>query len=84
MLLVCGLAVYKLMQLVESLLPKEPMPWGKVLVASLLGIGVTFVTQVGNEVVNGLAIATVAGAVHSLLRLITLAGDLFRRRAASR
>jgi hypothetical protein len=84
MLLICGLAVYKLMQLVESLLPKEPMPWVKVLVSSLLGIGVTFVTQVGNEVVNGLAIATVAGAVHSLLRFITLAGDLFRRRAASR
>lgn len=84
MLIICGLAVYKLLQLIEALLPKEPMPWVKVLFASLLGIGVTFVTSVENDVVNGLAIATLAGATHSLLRLATLAGDLLRRRAVSR
>lgn len=84
MLIICGLAVYKLLQLIESLLPKEPMPWVKVLVAALMGYGVTFVTSVDNDVVNGLAIATIAGAAHSLLRLSTLAGDLLRRRAVTR
>jgi hypothetical protein len=84
MLIICGLAVYKVLQLIEALLPKEPMPWVKVLAASLLGIGVTFVTDIDNDVVHGLAIATIAGAAHSLLRLTTLAGDLMRRRAVTR
>jgi hypothetical protein len=81
---VCGLAVYKLMQLVDSLLPKEPMPWVKVLASCLLSVGVSFVTHDEYEVIYGLAIATLAGATHTGLRLVTLTGDLMRRRSTTR
>lgn len=84
MLIICGMAVYKVVQLLESLLPREVMPWVKILVTVILGVGVTFVTGMDNEVVNGFAVATVAGATHSLLRMITLCGDLLQRRSVSR
>ena len=80
----CGLAVYKLMQLIDALLPKEPMPWVKVLASCLLGVGVSFVTHDDYEVIYGLAIATLAGAVHTVLRLATLIGDLMRKRSITR
>lgn len=84
LLLVSGLAVYKLIQFANSLLPKDPMPWVKLLASCLLGIGVSFVTHDDYEVVYGLAIATLAGVTHTLLRFLTIAGDLMRKRAVSR
>jgi len=84
MIIICGMAVYKVVQLVESMLPREVMPWVKLLFTVLLSVGVTFVTGMDNEVVNGFAVATVAGATHSLLRMITLCGDLLLRRSVSR
>ena len=74
-LLMSGLAVYKLVQITESLLPRHVLPYVKLLFALVLSFGVTFVTPCNNHLLYSLAIATLSGAVHSVLRLITLVGD---------
>lgn len=85
MVIVCGLAVYKVVQLLEALLPREVMPWVKILFTVLTSLlTVTFVTDMENEVLNGFAVATVAGATHTLLRMLTLGGDYFYRKSVSR
>lgn len=78
--ILCCLAVYKLIQLIDSLLPKEPMPWVKLLASVTLGHVAALVGGLNYIYLSGLAIATVAGGVHSLLRLITLAGDSAQRK----
>lgn len=78
--LLAGLAVYKLMQLMNTLTPKEAMPWVKVLFGILLGYGVAFVTNLPDVWTSGLAVATIASACHGLLRLLTLHGDLAARK----
>lgn len=80
-LLICGLAVYKVIQAIDALLPKEPMPWVKILAGVALGYGAAFVGDMDRVYLSGLAVATVAGTVHTVLRLATLAGDLAQRKS---
>ena len=78
-LVLCALAVYKLVQILDALSPKEAMPWVKVLVSTALAYGAGAIMGVDDLLIQGLAIATVAGATHTLLRLTTLVGDRTRR-----
>jgi hypothetical protein len=79
--IVCSLAVYKTLQVINSLLPKEPMPWVKILAGVLVGYGAAALAGLDKIPLSGLAVATVAGSVHALLRLITLTGDLAQRKS---
>lgn len=78
--IIAALAVYKVVQLIDALTPKEAMPWVKVLVGIVLGYVVTFVIDLPDKWIAGLTVATLAGACHALLRLITLVGDMATRR----
>jgi hypothetical protein len=71
-----ALAVYKTIQLIDALTPKEAMPWVKILVSIVLGYAVQFPAQADNYAIGGLVIAALAGAVHAMLRLVTLWGDV--------
>ena len=78
--IIAGLAVYKLMQFANTMTPKEAMPWVKVLTGVALGYGVSFVINVPDKWTSGLVVATIAGACHGILRVITLHGDLAARK----
>jgi len=78
--IICSLAVYKLVQLVDSVLPKEPMPWVKLIASTVLGYLAALVGGLDYLYLSGLAVTAVAGSVHSLLRLVTLAGDAAQRK----
>jgi hypothetical protein len=79
--IICALAVYKIVQILESLLPREVMPWVKVLVGIVLSYIATFIIEFDDRWLSGLAVATLAGAVHTLLRLLTLMGDMSFKRS---
>lgn len=79
--LVCSLAVYKLMQALDALAPREAMPWVKVLAGIVLGYGAAAIARLDHVLLSGLAVATLAGSVHAVLRLVTLVGDLARKRS---
>lgn len=78
-LLLCALAVYKIVQILDALTPKEAMPWVKVLASTAVSFGVAAIMGAENLVVYGFSVATVAGSVHTVLRLLTLMGDRNRR-----
>lgn len=80
-LVIASLAVYKLMQALDALTPREAMPWVKVLAGVALGYGAAAIAQLDDLVLSGLAVATLAGSVHAVLRLVTLVGDLARKRS---
>lgn len=79
--LLAGLAVYKVVQLVDQLTPREAMPWVKVVFGVVVGYAVSFTTGVPNSWISGLILATIASACHGTLRLITLLGDMAARRS---
>jgi len=75
-----ALAVYKVTHVLDMLTPKEAMPWVKVVFSLLISFIVAFVLGVPNIPIAGCAIATLAGTVHALLRLIMLIGDMTQRK----
>ena len=75
-----ALVVYKLVQLIDSLTPKEAMPWVKIVFGIILGYGVSFVVHTPNVFVGGCVIATLAGILHALLRLVIVLGDMAQRK----
>ncbi len=75
-----ALAVYKIVHVIDLLTPKEAMPWVKVVFSLLVSFIIAFVLQVDNVFVAGCAIATIAGTVHTLLRLLVLLGDMAQRK----
>jgi hypothetical protein len=77
---IAGLAVYKTLQVIDVLLPKEAMPWVKILAGVVFGYGASFIAGVEDKVLGGLVVATVAGAAHGLLRLVTLLGDMAQKK----
>lgn len=83
--IIAGLAVYKLIQLADALSPREAMPWVKILLTVLVSVGVAFAIDLDENsmenVVAGFSIATLAGATHSLLRLLTLTGDMAHKKS---
>lgn len=76
-----ALAVYKLVQIADSLTPKEAMPWVKIVFTVAVGYLILLFVDTEHPAIDGLVIATLAGAVHSLLRLATLLGDLAQRKS---
>lgn len=84
-LVICTLAVYKSVQILDALSPKEAMPWVKVVVGWFLSMGATAIggpfgdASFGHFLLYSLAIATMAGTVHTLLRLLTHLGDRQRK-----
>ena len=79
--IIAGLAVYKLIQVLALLTPREAMPWVKVVLAVAISYGISFVVQIDELWTSGLVVATLAGATHTLLRLLTLTGDMAQRRS---
>jgi len=79
--LVAGLAVYKLVQLLNVLTPREAMPWVKILAGIIFGYGASFVLNIQDIWTSGLVVATLAGACHGVLRMITLVGDMAQRKS---
>lgn len=77
MIFFAALAVYKLLQVILSLLPREVMPWVKVIAGTVLSFLVTIMLDVSgwDYVLFSLAVATMASSVHTVLRLITYLGD---------
>lgn len=80
-LLLVALAVYKIVQILDLFLPKEPMPWVKVVATVVVSYGLVFTVWTDNIWLDGLVVATIAGIVHSLIRMITLMGDMARTRS---
>lgn len=81
LLIVCSLAVYKLVQIAESISPREPMPWVKLIFSTAVSYAVAAIAQLENLWVSGLCVATLAGTVHAVLRLLTLTGDMAYRKS---
>lgn len=74
-LVLCGLAVYKLAQILDSLTPREAMPWVKLLLVTALSYGSVLLIHADTPLISGLAVATLAGTAHTVLRMLTLIGD---------
>ena len=79
--IICALAVYKAVQILEAISPREVMPWVKVVVGTILSYGSIFVIHFKDRWLAGLVVATLAGAVHTLLRLLTLTGDMVHKKS---
>lgn len=80
-LLLCALAVYKFVQIAEALSQREPMPWVKVVFSVAVSYGAAALLQMQDLWMSGLVVATVAGTVHTMLRLLTLVGDMAYRKS---
>lgn len=84
-LALAALATYKATQVILSLLPREPMPWVKVILSVLLAlVGAALVGGEGNFgyfLAFALSVATLAGATHTVLRLLTYLGDMALRKS---
>ena len=79
--IICALAVYKIVQILEAVSPKEVMPWVKVVAGTVLSYASIFVIHFKDRWLAGLVVATLAGAVHTLLRLLTLTGDMVHKKS---
>jgi hypothetical protein len=51
------------------------MPWVKLLVVTTLSYSAAAVIGLNNLLISGLAVATLAGAAHTILRVLTIVGD---------
>lgn len=80
-LILCALATYKLVQVSEALSPREPMPWVKVMFSLAVAYSISAIAQIEDLWLAGLVVATLAGTVHAVLRLIMLIGDMAYRRS---
>lgn len=80
-IVIAALAVYKVIQVLDSLSPREAMPWVKILAGVALSYPAGILMGVDNIAMSGLAIATLSGTIHSVLRFLTLSGDAAQRRS---
>ena len=78
--LIAALAVYKLVQIADTLTPKEAMPWVKIIFSIAISYPITLVLGTPDPYVDGLAVATLAGVCHAVLRLVMLLGDNAQRK----
>lgn len=76
-----GLAVYKSIHVLTVLIKPGLDAWLKVTLGVLLGVGAAWWLGENNVLLSGLAMSTIAGATQSVLRLVTLTGDLSLRRS---
>jgi hypothetical protein len=75
-----ALAVYKITHVLDILTPKEAMPWVKVVFSLLVSFIIAFALGLPNIPIAGCAVATLAGTVHALIRMVTLVGDMTQRK----
>jgi hypothetical protein len=80
-LLFAALAVYKLVQIVDMFLPKEPMPWVKVVATLIISYALVAVLWTEKIWMDGLVVAALAGIIHSVVRMVTFMGDMARARS---
>lgn len=80
-LLLAALAVYKVVQILDLFLTKEPMPWVKVVATLVMSYASVLILWTDIIWLDGLVVATIAGIVHSLIRMITLMGDMARTKS---
>jgi len=80
-LLLAALAVYKVVQILDLFLTKEPMPWVKVVATLVMSYASVLILWTDIIWLHGLVVATIAGIVHSLIRMITLMGDMARTKS---
>lgn len=80
--ILAGLAVYKAVQMLDSISPREAMPWVKVGLGIVLGYAASFIVGLDHITISGLVVATIASGCHSVLRLATLLGDMALRRTS--
>jgi len=80
-LLLVALAVYKIVQILDLFIPKEPMPWVKVVTTLVLSYALVLILWTDTIWLHGLVVATIAGIVHSLIRMITFMGDMARAKS---
>lgn len=80
-LLLAALAVYKVVQILDLFLTKEPMPWVKVVATLIMSYASVLILWTEIIWLHGLVVATIAGIVHSLIRMITLMGDMARAKS---
>lgn len=83
-----ALAVYKMLQIILSVIPKEPMAWVKAVAAWLLACVVVWILHdyiseenFGWVFVSTFVVATLSGLVHTVNRLLTYLGDLAARKS---
>lgn len=79
-LFIAATAVYKAVQVLDALSPKEAMPWVKICVGVILGYAAVFILSMEDKPLMGLTVAACAGTIHTVLRLFTLVGDYARRK----
>lgn len=81
MIFIASLAVYKAIHFITSLLPREVEPWVKVVAGVLFGFLAAWIGNLESYLLSSLAIATLAGVTHTLIRLLTYLGDMAARKA---
>lgn len=80
-MIIAALAVYKIVHVITSLLPRDVMPWVKVIGSTIISFVVAALLKMDDYVVSSLAIATLSGVVHAIIRMMMYTGDLVARRA---
>lgn len=83
--IISALAVYKILHIAQALLVRDVMPWVKVVTGALvsfLAVGLAGGQKsVGMFVLSSLAVATLSGTAHSVIRLLTYLGDMAARKS---
>lgn len=57
------------------------MPWVKIIAGAVLSVGASALADLDDVVLSSIAVATLAGAVHGVLRMLTFLGDLAARKS---
>lgn len=83
--IIAALAVYKLLHITQALLVRDVMPWVKVLAGAVVSFAAVGMAggqkSVGMFVLSSLAVATLAGTAHTVIRLLTYLGDMAARKS---
>lgn len=90
--IICALAVYKTLQVVLAVLPREVLPWVKVVGGVILSVAAVALAGPDHWIDNSfrsfvlstLAVATLAGLTHTVIRLLTYLGDWAARKSVGR
>lgn len=79
--ILAALAVYKIIQILDALTPKEAMPWVKIAFGIIVGYASILVVDFDNSLIAGLVVSALAGVCHTVLRLLTLLGDMAQKKS---
>jgi hypothetical protein len=79
--ILAALAVYKVIQILDALTPKEAMPWVKIGFSIILGYASMLVIDIENYLIGGLVVSALAGVSHAVIRLLILLGDMAQKKS---